>query len=199
MWSRRSQNEVGYRPTWGPYLGLTIAVPMVFWPPACGLLTWHVWSFYLPQDDFFCATWDLLTCHKRSSPATCRSFHLPHIVASELKDSIWHSLEWQIGSFSSEATIWSCHLIAVPKVALNTRLFRPSCICSSGGLALYSRLCLRCSATCSLVTCLMWSSCLSNDVFFCATCPDMGVFLPVVSDKRSPPATYPTYMYVWST
>ena len=23
-------------------------------------------------------------------------------VASELKDPIWHSLEWQIGSFSSE-------------------------------------------------------------------------------------------------
>ena len=29
-----------------------------------------------------------------------------HFVASELKDPIWHSLEWQIGSFSSEATIW---------------------------------------------------------------------------------------------
>ena len=29
-----------------------------------------------------------------------------HIVASELKDPIWHSLEWQIGSFSSEATTW---------------------------------------------------------------------------------------------
>ena len=28
-----------------------------------------------------------------------------HIIASELKDPIWHSLEWQIGSFSSEATI----------------------------------------------------------------------------------------------
>ena len=27
------------------------------------------------------------------------------LVASELKDPIWHSLEWQIGSFSSEATI----------------------------------------------------------------------------------------------
>ena len=25
-------------------------------------------------------------------------------VASELKDPIWHSLEWQIGSFSSEET-----------------------------------------------------------------------------------------------
>ena len=29
-----------------------------------------------------------------------------HIVASELKDPIWHSSEWQIGSFSSEATIY---------------------------------------------------------------------------------------------
>ena len=28
-----------------------------------------------------------------------------YIAASELKDPIWHSLEWQIGSFSSEATI----------------------------------------------------------------------------------------------
>ena len=30
-----------------------------------------------------------------------------YIVASELKDPIWHSLEWQMGSFSSEATIYS--------------------------------------------------------------------------------------------
>ena len=28
-----------------------------------------------------------------------------YFFASELKDPIWHSLEWQIGSFSSEATI----------------------------------------------------------------------------------------------
>ena len=33
---------------------------------------------------------------------------LSQIVASELKDPIWHSLEWQIGSFSSEATKWPC-------------------------------------------------------------------------------------------
>ena len=32
------------------------------------------------------------------------SEYLIYIVASELKDPIWHSLEWQIGSFSSEAT-----------------------------------------------------------------------------------------------
>ena len=31
-----------------------------------------------------------------------------YLVASELKDPIWHSSEWQIGSFSSEATI--CYL-----------------------------------------------------------------------------------------
>ena len=29
-----------------------------------------------------------------------------HVVASELKDPIWHSSEWQIGSFSSEATMY---------------------------------------------------------------------------------------------
>ena len=33
-----------------------------------------------------------------------------YIVASELKDPIWHSLEWQIGSFSSEATIYIYYL-----------------------------------------------------------------------------------------
>ena len=34
-----------------------------------------------------------------------RYFDGSQFVASELKDPIWHSLEWQIGSFSSEATI----------------------------------------------------------------------------------------------
>ena len=33
-------------------------------------------------------------------------FPIEYIVASELNDPIWHSLEWQIGSFSSEATIY---------------------------------------------------------------------------------------------
>ena len=32
-----------------------------------------------------------------------------HFVAAELKDPICHSLEWQIGSFSSEATICTNH------------------------------------------------------------------------------------------
>ena len=36
-----------------------------------------------------------------------------YIVASELKDPIWHSLEWQIGSFSSEATICVCMCICI--------------------------------------------------------------------------------------
>ena len=39
-----------------------------------------------------------------------------NFVASELKDHIWHSLEWQIGSFSSEATIcnlYSCDTIII--------------------------------------------------------------------------------------
>ena len=39
---------------------------------------------------------------KKSKPALKDQ----HIVASELKDPIWHSSEWQIGSFSSEATIF---------------------------------------------------------------------------------------------
>ena len=30
---------------------------------------------------------------------------------SELKDPIWHSSEWQIGSFSSEATIWCLKMV----------------------------------------------------------------------------------------
>ena len=35
----------------------------------------------------------------------------PQIVASELKDPIWHSSEWQIGSFSSVATKCASKLI----------------------------------------------------------------------------------------
>ena len=34
------------------------------------------------------------------------------IVATELKDPIWHSSEWQIGSFSSEATKYIFHIRA---------------------------------------------------------------------------------------
>ena len=40
--------------------------------------------------------------------SACQSHDSIHsLVASELKDPIWHSLEWQIGSFSSEATIYT--------------------------------------------------------------------------------------------
>ena len=36
-----------------------------------------------------------------------------HFVASELKDPIWHSSEWQIGSFSSEPTTCSNELFNI--------------------------------------------------------------------------------------
>ena len=39
-----------------------------------------------------------------------------YIVASELKDPIWHSSEWQIGSFSSEATIYATSRINVKSI-----------------------------------------------------------------------------------
>ena len=42
-------------------------------------------------------------CGESHSTSDCRH-HSEQIVASELKDPIWHSSEWQIGSFSSEAT-----------------------------------------------------------------------------------------------
>ena len=37
-----------------------------------------------------------------------------YFVASELKDPIWHSSEWQIGSFSSEATTYSTAMCDTP-------------------------------------------------------------------------------------
>ena len=39
-----------------------------------------------------------------------------HIVASELKNPIWHSLEWQIGSFGSEATICAAQLAPLTSI-----------------------------------------------------------------------------------
>ena len=47
-----------------------------------------------------------------------------NIVASELKDPIWHSSEWQIGSFSFEATIWTInksHVLSLDTVYVCTR------------------------------------------------------------------------------
>ena len=44
---------------------------------------------------------------------------IDHFVASELKDPIWHSLEWQIGSFSSEATIcWLTQVVGFINVII---------------------------------------------------------------------------------
>ena len=43
--------------------------------------------------------------HCTRAPAWHDRINQQHFVATELKDPIWHSLEWQIGSFSSEATI----------------------------------------------------------------------------------------------
>ena len=57
--------------------------------------------------------------------------YMLYIVASELNDPIWHSSEWQIGSFSSEATIcW-------------TSIFLVSAIHSTWKIC-NSRICLRC-------------------------------------------------------
>ena len=55
------------------------------------------------------------------------------IVASELKDPIWHSLEWQIGSFGSEATLcWLYTLCTYASVMVNVDVFSPFlsvCVC----------------------------------------------------------------------
>ena len=48
------------------------------------------------------------------------SFKPPRIVASELNDPIWHSLEWQIGSFSSEATI--CYVTDMKNIIASSDL-----------------------------------------------------------------------------
>ena len=44
-----------------------------------------------------------------------------YIVASELKDPIWHSLEWQIGSFSSEATIYTQAIFRIKQWLIFTK------------------------------------------------------------------------------
>ena len=76
---------------------------------------WNVFSKNIPQSIyyFYCPVtvntafvWRKKTFLDLNSPnsITKRSIH---IVASELRDPIWHSSEWQIGSFSSEVTIYS--------------------------------------------------------------------------------------------
>ena len=54
-------------------------------------------------DQFFFSIWNHDKCLSQLFPLHLNTY--TYIVASELKDPIWHSLEWQIGSFSSEATI----------------------------------------------------------------------------------------------
>ena len=52
-----------------------------------------------------------------------------HIVASELKDPICHSDECQIGSFSSEATIYrGLHILFVTLEVLNCFLILLFCL-----------------------------------------------------------------------
>ena len=78
------------------------------------LFTWTVFWLYVIRNFGECeAFWkhiyvDPINCHQIEvlwveSPS-CWVMRF-YIVASELKDPIWHSSEWQIGSFSSEATI----------------------------------------------------------------------------------------------
>ena len=71
----------------------------------------HVNSYWTIISDFKCLRMCLL--HVIVSFFLCWPItwlYMPiyyiDIVASELNDLIWHSSEWQIGSFSSEATIY---------------------------------------------------------------------------------------------
>ena len=45
-----------------------------------------------------------LVCYMGQNYVLSLQLLIVNFVASELKDPIWHSLDWQIGSFSSEAT-----------------------------------------------------------------------------------------------
>ena len=51
-----------------------------------------------------CPMWRVDTYLIQTKHAQVHELDFEQIVASELKDPLWHSLEWQIGSFSSEAT-----------------------------------------------------------------------------------------------
>ena len=74
-------------------------------------------SYCSNSKQFLCIALDMkgcicyfLKCHTHA--ITHFSIHIH--VASELKDPIWHSSEWLIGSFSSEATIHVCGIIIRP-------------------------------------------------------------------------------------
>ena len=77
------------------------------------------------------------------------------IVASELKDPIWHSSEWQIGSFSSEATKCNPYQTRGISPTPKWRLLLP--IVSAGQLNITST---------SFVLCILWwkTSRFSGDV-----------------------------------
>ena len=64
----------------------------------------------ITEKHFFSSWHALVICQFQKK----RSFKdIKKFVASELKDPIWHSSEWQIGSFSSEATNCSSHVFII--------------------------------------------------------------------------------------
>ena len=74
------------------------------WPPS-GV----VWGFFWDNNHYLvCRAVNMVYPDSFSKTRNCFSVYRRYTVASELKDPIWHSLEWQIGSFSSEATIRLC-------------------------------------------------------------------------------------------
>ena len=62
------------------------------------------WMFSTPCKTVFNHTCINVFLYLHSPKSFCTKW--VHIVASELKDPIWHSSVWQIGSFSYEATIF---------------------------------------------------------------------------------------------
>ena len=66
-------------------------------------------------------------------------FHIDgYFVASELKDPIWHSLEWQIGSFSSEATIYWRRKVYVYVCVIKMNNVKYICVCIYNWKTLWS-------------------------------------------------------------
>ena len=77
---------------------------------------WTQWNVreWVPSNRITClvlSIWYVKIIIWRCSLYTYNIKLCEHSVASELKDPIWHSLEWQIGFFSSEATICYVHFI----------------------------------------------------------------------------------------
>ena len=80
-----------------------------------------------------------------------------HIVASELKEPIYHSNECQIGSFSSEATIYNMVLVKKLSIMLhvNVLLLKMLCTCSTQPLFKVLRSIMHVNATCIVKTILL--------------------------------------------